>query len=294
MASSYMRKFRKDQEEARDQKISAAENKLSNLVRDNNNKKFKSTEPSESLMKDNIGTVLVISVILGIIIPVVGFILCLGACWLIDSMKASQVQEERTAINAQLEAENKRATEKCVKECAVYREECRRAIEAEEKRYLTGTKKARQVYGGSTQLDSVVKWLADHFEQNIRGASREPFNERITAQLRYQVSERELVTTLHTPHSGLYQPVEHFDFFQNRLIGPSDFLEQIGLAQALAQRLKFEMHRRFPQDPIAPSRGFIPEITFDYDDTAIHMHYSVQNPNYRPAVHMRTGIGPNG
>ena len=47
----------------------------------------------------------------------------------------------------------------------------------------------------------------------------------------------------------------------------------------------------FPQAPIAPASRFKPSITIEYDDTHMRLIYTVDNPNYRAAVHMHTGVG---
>lgn len=179
----------------------------------------------------------------------------------------------------------------CKERCLMYNQTCDREIAQEEKRYKDRVSKARKTYGGSTVIDPVIKFVADDFEVRIRAAVRAAHVSQIVAECFFRADETELCIFEKLPHSGQNFAAKRYDYYFNRFYNLPDFFDRIGFAQALSKRVEFEILRRFPTDPIAPSNGFKPKIEIDYDDTVMHLTYKVQNPNYRAAVHLRTGIG---
>ena len=290
MASTYMDGFRGRCKTERDAAI-AQENAACNLDVYN----LEQQKRKQVTFSENMGQSMILGVIVGIVLcfamGAAGIVVGIVGGLAVSAFSTSSQNARINQINQDLAVQQEERKKLCQRNCANITRECDRKIDREVEDYKKRVAKARQVYGGSTVIDPLIGWVADHFEKKIRAADRASYAKTITAELTYQVAQNELMIMERLPHSGGEHPVSRYSFFVNRFHDLPDFHDRVGFAQALSKRVQFEILSRFPQDPIAPASRFKPSITIEYDDTHMRLIYTVDNPNYRAAVHMHTGVG---
>ncbi len=289
MASTYMDDYRHRCRQERDaaiaQEIHAQDQDIYALER---SKKKPPAFSDHSTISIIVGVA--VGVLLCLAINFVGFLVGLavglGLNVFLHIGETRSVEQHNARIPAQQDARR----QLCKDRCKQHEADCDRKIEAEKKKYLNAVAKARKAYGGSTQIDPLIKWVADRFEANIRAADRQPYVKQIRAEIIFRVQSYGVEIVTKMPHTGTFSVKENFDFFKNCLVLSPGFFEHVGFAQALAKRVEFECQRRFPVDPLAPAKQFKPTVTLDYNDTQMQMTYQVNNPQYKPAVNMRQGV----
>lgn len=291
MASTYMNDFRQRRYSERDAAISSEKSACEQEV-----KQLKSRiEPPEDFVVYLLPALIVGGICSIVFCFVIGFpfglLLGLAIGVAIDIVPMRIWNHKNEIKTAKIIAAAEDRNSKCKERCQMLNRTCDNAIAMEEKNYRARVSKARKTYGGSTVINPIINWVVDDFQVKIRSANREAYITTITAEIFYRVEETQLVLLSSMPHSSSHSIVSKYDYFKNRFYNLPDFFDRIGFAQALAKHVEFEILRRFPEDPIAPAKGFKPKIEIDYDDEFMHMTYKVQNPNYRSAVNMRTGIG---
>lgn len=290
MASTYMDGFRNSRYAERDAAVSSENNACSQDVY-NLERSIKYPAGFTDYLK--------LSIIIG---EIPGAVLCfkrgfsgliiglvIGICVNIAIMTVWNVLNKKNTTKIRSLQDDRKKL--CRERCSMHNQTCNLAIASEEAKYRSLVSKARKTYGGSTVIDPIIKFVADNFEVNIRAANREKYTSVISAELFFRAEETQLCILDKLPHSSQYHDTVRYDFFKNRFYNLTDFFDRVGFAQALSKRVEFEILRRFPADPITQSRSYKPKIEIDYDDTFMHLIYKVQNPNYRAAIDMRTGIG---
>ena len=158
-------------------------------------------------------------------------------------------------------------------------------IEAERLNYLKHVKAARMSYGKSSNLNHMIAFVADRLEQAIRAADREPYNQEIVAEVCYRLTNCELqILSKFDPDKPDENIIEKKLFKQLYIYDVEDFYDQVGLAQALAKRTEFEILKRFPYDPVIPSKLNKTQVAIETNDTQVLLRYHVYNPHYVAAV----------
>ncbi len=291
MASTYMNNYRQQCRADRDSKISSEEYECRKTV-NSLSSRYQSRKKWSDYLKPTGGISAIAIIVFLLICPINVAVLCGLLLWPILNFIVVPTKNQKIDSNNEEISKQIRECEAVSRErCKAHEKECERKIEIEEKKYRDLVSKARKIYGGSTVIDPIIKFVADDFEVRIRATNRAAHVSYIVAECFFGVEETQLCIFDTLPHSGQNYASKKYDFFINRFYNLPDFFDRIGFAQALSKRVEFEILRRFPTDPVAPSRAFKPKVEIDYDDTLMHLTYKVQNPNYRAAVHMRTGIG---
>ena len=290
MASTYMNNYRQQCRADMDSKISSEEYGCRKTVNSLSSRYQSRKKWSDYLKPTGCASAVVgffLLCALGPFFSIFGLLLWPILNFIIVPTKNQKIDSNNDEISRQI-SEREAA---CKERCKAFEIECERRIAEEEKRYKSEASKARKIYGGSTVIDPIINFVADDFELRIRATNRAAHVSYIVAECFFDVEETQLCIFDTLPHSGQNYASKKYDFFINRFYNLPEFYDRIGFAQALSKRVEFEILRRFPTDPVAPSRAFKPKVEIDYDDTLMHLTYKVQNPNYRAAVHMRTGIG---
>lgn len=290
MASTYMNDFRQRQYSERDTAVSAETSACTQEV-----ERLQEGIKQPADFTKYLGVSMIIGGSVGLLLCfvisayglLVGFIIGVGLDIVIMTIWNAK-NEQNTAMIMNRQEDRKK---QCKERCLMFNQNCDREIAQEEKKYRDQVSNARKTYGGSTVMDPLIKFVADDFEVRIRAANRAAHEPQIVAECFFRVDETELCIFGSLPHSGETYSSNRYNLYTNRFYNLPDFFDRIGCAQALAKRVEFEILRRFPTDPVAPSKSFKPKIEIDYDDTIMHLIYKVQNANYRAAVHLRTGIG---
>ena len=166
-------------------------------------------------------------------------------------------------------------------------EQYKRLMEQEKLRFQESTKAARIKYGGKTVAMPIVKWIADQFETSIRKADRRSHLRTIQVPFVFDVDATAIYVKkwIFNGHSGAYGKAEEYNFTIHRFTTLPDFEDRVGFAQAMAKMVQFEIMRRFPRDPVAPTAAK-PVVTISSDDTQMILTYEVINPNYQHAVQL--------
>ena len=219
-----------------------------------------------------------------IIGPILGFGLHIMIWSLLNRRRAREAEDLTSRIAAR--------EKQCEERCLIYNRDCNQAIAQEEKKFYDAVSKARKTYGGSTVIDPIIQFVADFFETQIKSANRESYTEIITATTSFRVDETQICLMQKRTYGDGWDTWKEYNLYQNRFDNLPELFDRIGYAQALAKRVEFEILRRFPTDPVAPHDGFKPRVEIDDSgDTRIELTYKVENPKYKTAVDMRTGIG---
>lgn len=129
-----------------------------------------------------------------------------------------------------------------------------------------------------------VLWLFAYLENKIKDSDRGAYVERITAELRFNVYADCVEILEYLPHANDFKMVDTFDFFKNRYNNIDDFEDRVGFTEALTKQIEFQINMAFPEDPLAPKAGVMPNVLIEQDDCAACICYDVENPNYRPSV----------
>lgn len=165
---------------------------------------------------------------------------------------------------------------------------CEEKIEEEKQNYLSRVKNARLSYGRSANLNAMIVYVANLAEQKILAADRAPYNKEILAEQCFMLTNSELwILNRFSPDSPNSNVIAKKEFREFYIYNVNDFYDLVGLAQALAKRVEFELLKRFPYDPVLPSKINKPKIAIDYNDTQIKLLYHVYNPQYRAAVNAK-------
>ena len=253
MASTYINEYRKKMYALRDKEIAeekaACASQVYDLNRQRPSKSYNDTTPYA-------GIGCCVGGLVGLLAgPLILVLAPLGAFigWMIKSGNESSFETSVNNQNADIDAQIKKLEVRSQNKCREIELKYDASIEQEKKKYLQMTTKARNVYSGSTVMAPMIKWLTDQFDVKIRAADRRPYLQTITAKMRYRVDADKLVIMEYLPHSGQYQDTEKYVFYTNSFNNVNDLFLRIGLAQALAKHVEFQVKKRYPKDPVVPS-----------------------------------------
>ena len=286
MASKYMDDYRENCRREKDNKVAEirrrAETEKEGMVN-------QSRYISDRKNFDKVGFFLVGGLILGGILSTfltaimwfVGAFLGVGACYMYNSGFNKNQQAKRN----ELLAKGDRVMADAETEIARLEAECESRIEAEKQKYLTRVKAARMSYSHSQAMGHMVAFVADRLEKAIRSADRAPYQKEITADLCYRLTAVGLhILSRFDPKKPDQNVLEKIPYQKFYIYNVDDFFDQIGLAQALAKMTEFEIIKRFPYDPVLPSKLNKTQVKIASNDTQILLRYHVYNPHYKAAV----------
>jgi len=154
----------------------------------------------------------------------------------------------------------------------------------EEESFKSNVKAFRDKYVQMSEIQPIVDWVATQFEKEIRAADRRGHVKMVSTTLIFRVNEFTIdvlklaMTYDHLPKGG-YTTVDSFNLSENNFTRIQSFERQVGLAQAVAKMVQFEITKRCPEDPLAPC-AVVPTVNITLDDNTVHMHYTVPNGNY--------------
>jgi len=159
----------------------------------------------------------------------------------------------------------------------------------EEASFKNKVKSARSKYAQKTSAKPIVDWLTDRFDKQIRALDRSPHIKQLSLTFTFQVNAGSVCTLKQisgygsTP--GSYGNADVFDLTKNLFTHLNDFEDRVGFAQAMAKFVQFEITKRFPKDPLAPS-AVAPTVTITSDDDIMHLYYTVPNGKFRHATRL--------
>lgn len=286
MASKYMDDYRQTCQRERDNKIVNlqynAKDKKQDLI--NRSYAIKDRKNFETIWAFVVGGLIlggILSNFLTAIMWFVGGILGVIACYMYNSGCNKKQEAKRNELYAQ----GDKAIADAEAEIALVEAECDRKIEAKKQEYLTNVKAARQSYSNSRGLDPMVAFVADRLEKAIRSADRAPYQKEIIADLCYRLTETEMhILSRFDPEKPDANVLEKIPYQKLYIYNVKNFYDQIGLAQALAKKTEFEILKRFPYDPVLPSKLNKTKVRIASNDTQILLQYHVYNPHYKAAV----------
>lgn len=170
-------------------------------------------------------------------------------------------------------------------QCKAIEKEYAQKLAQEKARFPEAVKTAKEKYGSSATVKPVVDLLVENFQEKILAASRATYIYEICVDFYFDVASYR-VFICEKKYEGKFSYLvatgrdgESFGFQENNIRNIPEVENQIGLAQALAKLVQFEIMRKYPKDPIAPS-GARPQVSITSEDTQVHLCYSVVNANY--------------
>ena len=164
--------------------------------------------------------------------------------------------------------------------------EGKRCYQQETRKYQEATLKARKRYGklltSGKGYAPMVNWMAAQFDNEIRFADRRPHIREVTAPLYFIVEEDKIRARVHKAPVEKSESTQFavFDYTIRGFTHVPNYLDQVGLAQALALILEHVIIRRYPYDPSDRTR-YPAKIHFDANDNEITVTYVAANGSYR-------------